>query len=474
MLRPLTLLLALLIACSPPPPEIELQPCELDFGESARCGWATVPEDWNDADGRSLRIHVVVLPARNGASSEPLLLFPGGPGQATTDLMGLARGVYGRVQETRDIVFIGQRGTGLSNALHCDLDIAGNPASAFLSRWDRQWIAGCHATAREQADLSHFTTGAYVNDIAYVMDGLGYERAMLWGGSGGTRTAAAVIRAYPERVVGAVLDGVTPIDYAMPAPFSRFVDTAWQRVVDDCAAQATCRTAFPDLSRDLDALLTLFEAGPVAVAVKDGRGASHVVRMDRGDLVYAIRGILYNAQATAHLPREVHTAAQTGDPSFFAQSLFDRSSTMLGGVIAVGLHLSVYCTEDVPLISEADVRDTDGTLLGRYLIDEYRAACEEWSVEPVEADWYRPFRSDVPVLLVSGHYDPTTPPASAESTRRFFPNSKHIVVRNVGHGAGFTCARGQVEEFLISASLQGVSEQPCPDEPILFIVEESG
>ncbi|MGI9628208.1 MAG: alpha/beta hydrolase, partial [Longimicrobiales bacterium] len=109
------------------------------------------------------------------------------------------------------------------------------------------------------------------------------------------------------------------------------------------------------------------------------------------------------------------------------------------------------------------------TIVGRYLIDQYGDACRSWPVEPVPNDWYDTFQSQIPVLFLSGFYDPSTPAEAAESVRVSFPNSAHIVVRNAGHGAGFGCAREVVEDFLVMPSVDDVHD-PCPDEPIRFQV----
>ena len=412
---------------------------------------------------------MVVLEARSDDPSEPLLLFPGGPGQATTALIGLAQQVYPSVQDTRDVVFIGQRGAGESNAMHCTQDLGSDPSLAFGNLWDPEQIGRCHDEVVRHADPSRYTTADYVADVAEVLDRLGYGDVMLWGGSGGTRTAAAFIRAFPDRVVGAAMDGVTSIDFAMPAPFSQFVEAAWNRVVEDCAGQAACNEAFPRLPQDLSAIMDRLAAGPVRVTVRDTGGRPHEVEMRRGDFLYAFRGILYNPQATAALPLRVHEAAVTGDLDFFAQALYDRSVGLLSGVLAVGLHLSVYCTEDVPRITPADVDATEGTHVGRYLIDQYRGACERWPVAPVPDEWFEPFESDVPTLFLSGYYDPSTPPEAAEVVRQSLPNSKHIVVRNAGHGAGFGCAKDGVEAFLVSGNLDDVTDT-CPRVPITFEV----
>ena len=197
-------------------------------------------------------------------------------------------------------------------------------------------------------------------------------------------------------------------------------------------------------------------------------GSRVTVEVAAGDLAYALRGALYNAGGLGRLPLEVHRAATSGDLSFFAQSHYNRATSLLGGVVAVGLHISSYCAEDVPRIAGVDVdSETAGTFLGRYLVDEYRGACEAWPVDPAPDSWYRDFESRVPTVLVSGYYDPSTPDVAAEAVRDSLPNSKHIVVRNASHGAGFSCARGTIEEFLASASLEDVTD-PCPNEPVRF------
>ncbi len=467
--RSLALLVGLLATAPLGAAEVSLEPCA-QFGEGASCGWAEVLEDRGAPDGRKIPIRVIVLASEAETSAEPLLMFPGGPGQATPTLMPLATQLYPRVRERRDVVFIGQRGSGESNAMHCLEGLTSDPSLVFGALWDRERMRECYERTLEFADPSHYTTAEYIADVGEILDELGYGKIVIWGGSGGARIAQALIREYPERVAAAVLDGVTPIDYAMPLPFSEYAQRAWQRVIDDCTAQPDCAEAYPDLESDMASLFDRLEAGPVPTAIKTADGSEATVQVGAGDLAYAVRGTLYNSQSVAKLPAEIHHAAQTGNLSFFAQSLYSRASALLGGVIAVGLHISSYCAEDVPRLEGVDIEAaTRNTFLGDYLVGEYRGACEAFPVTPAPETWYRSFESAVPTLMLSGYYDPSTPDVAAELVASSFPNSRHIVVRNAGHGAGFSCARPVVEEFLVSGSLDGVSD-PCPAEPVHFEV----
>ncbi len=446
---------------------LEWGACDGGFDPSAECGWYTTLEDRANVEGRSIDIRVVVLPAQGEPKGEPVLFFPGGPGQATPDLVPIAA-AYPGIRSNRDLIFIGQRGTGESNPLHCPVDIAAEPSRAFAPIFDTDNIRSCWDAAGDHADPSFYTTEEYVADIADVLDALGHSKALLWGGSGGTRTALAFMRAHEQRVVAAVLDGVTSLDYTMPVPFARFAQSAWDHVVEDCAAQPECAAAYPRLDADLQDLLVTLHREPARTSVVRADGSTVDVEFGAWDLGYAIRGILYNAGLTARLPRQVSTARESGDLQQFAQATYERSVTIRSNVLAMGLHLTIYCAEDVPRIDEGEAREAvEGTFLGDYLIGEYSNACTEWPVRAKSDDWYHPVQSDLPVLLLSGYYDPSTPAQSAEHVRQHLPNSRHIVVRNSGHGAGFSCARPAVERFLTQGSFEGF-EDSCPDTPIRF------
>ncbi|MBA3297150.1 MAG: hypothetical protein H0U19_09455, partial [Acidobacteria bacterium] len=87
-----------------------------------RCTTVTVVENRVTGKGRTIALRVAVLPARgSGRAPDPVFFLAGGPGQAATDMLGdpgMSRHPAG---ERRDLVFLDQRGTGLSNPLICNL-----------------------------------------------------------------------------------------------------------------------------------------------------------------------------------------------------------------------------------------------------------------------------------------------------------------------------------------------------------------
>ena len=108
--------------------------------------------------------------------------------------------------------------------------------------------------------------------------------------------------------------------------------------------------------------------------------------------------------------------------------------------IAYGMHLSVLCPEDVNVLTDAQVAaETKGTRIGSYIVNEYRTACRMWPKAAVAADFRTPVTARVPVLLVSGKYDPVTPPEFGDRIVKSLPLGRHVVVATSGHGSASSC-----------------------------------
>ncbi len=448
---------ALAIAWSAAASAESLGPCNRPgYGERMRCGTIEVLENRNRPEGRRIALNVLVLEAAEAADREPLFLLAGGPGQGATDLMQLAIGPLAPINRSRDIVLVDQRGTGDSNPLLCSNGAREDPRATFGGLFKPANLARCVKEFEEIADVSLYGSDQVVADLEEVRSQLGYERVLLWGGSGGTRTALVWMRHHPHRVVGAVLDGVTPMDFRGPSGMARAAHTALERVFEDCEAQPSCRAAFPQLEHDFRKVLWLFEGGSVKTTIQREDGGDVAVSMSRGDLGYALRAMLYRAGLVAGLPKAIHETAASGDVSRYAQSLW-RRDVFLRPAVAMGVHFAVYCTEDVPFIDKQKWDElTEGTFLGTYLLEQYTGVCEGWPTPATSKSFLEPVTVDVPTLILSGYYDPSTPPEMGERVARRLPNSRHVVVRNEGHGAGFGCARPAVLSFLDSASLDGL------------------
>lgn len=428
------------------------------FGPGAECRILMVAENPEHPAGRKIPIRYVVLRATGEKEPEALFLFSGGPGAASTDMVSLANGPLQAVRQRRDIVLVDQRGTGGSHVLMCDLEVRNYPARAFGHVFDPEFLTTCRKNLEKDTDLTRYTTEHAISDIDLVRRTEGYEKVILWGGSFGTRIAQSYARRYPDRVMAMVLDGVVPYDFKLPLSYAATLQESVNRTLQSCRSRAGCRDSFPDLEKQWQSLVERFRKGPVEVTVSPRNGEPARVRMHLGDFGYAVRGILYRVDQSRQLPAMIANAATSGDLNLFAQRYYSRAADFEAD-FADGLHLASLCSEETWQIRDGDVAGaTAGSFIGRYLIDEYRNACVGWPRARLPDAVRQPLTAPVPVLLVSGYFDPVTPPEMADRVARHLPVHRHIVDSAGHHGTSFGCARPAVMHVLMQGTLEGLPE----------------
>jgi len=427
----------------------------------------------NGPGARQLDIHVVVLPARGAAAaSDPVVPLAGGPGQGTAALAG----GYGRqldfLRERRDIVLVDQRGTGASNGLLC---AATEPTPALFGHlFNPARLKACRDELSKRADLTRYTTPIAAADFGRVWDALGYERVNLIGTSYGSRMALELTRQFPERIRTVTLDAIAPVSLTWPSLAAPDADAALAALADDCQSDLPCARAFPRFKQDIDVAFRRVSRQPVNAVVHDSASGQMVrVRFGRTDLGYAVRGLLYG-DAALLLPQWFKAAA-SGSYDRFAQAYVERARA-LDGEIADGVHLGVYCAEDLPRVDwQAAVAAARPTHLGTYLIDEYRAACAVWPRGTVPSSYFEPVHSRVPTLLMTGRRDPVTPPRTATDAARMLDRSRILLWRYGGHATDGLLQRGCratiVSAFIQSATVANLPTACMTSTPLPFAID---
>jgi pimeloyl-ACP methyl ester carboxylesterase len=421
---------------------------------SAECGVVSVFENQRVQEGRRIDIHFTVLRALSGASHDAVFVLAGGPGAPGSSMRGIADGWLAPIRDAADIVFIDQRGTGKSNALLCPTNAATNPASVFGHVIDPIAVEGCRRRLETHADLTQYTTDASAADMDSVRARLGYERISLYGVSYGTRLAQAYMRRFPDRVRVSVLDGVLPFG-EVAVSYARSLQQSLDRAFSACRQNPNCQGAHPRLAEDFISLERRLTKEPARAIVTPLSGSAVSVRLSVGDFNYAVRGILYGARGWTELPDMVGRAVESRDVGEFAQRYLDRA-TRIDSQLALGLHLSVVCGEDLAFVTDAAANTAAaGTILGRYLVDEYRTACAEWPRSAVREDAQRPANARIPTILLSGYFDPVTPPEFAERVAGSLPINLLIVSPSTAHGSASACS-GAIIGALRTGRLEGL------------------
>jgi pimeloyl-ACP methyl ester carboxylesterase len=365
------------------------------------------------------------------------------------------------VLERRDLLLVDQRGTGGSNPLDCTLHGPPTDLQSYLGDFfPPEAVRRCRAELDAKADLALYTTDIAADDVEEVRQALGYGPLNLFGGSYGTRAILAFMRRHPASVRTATLAGVAPPNYPMPLYFARDAQRALDGVLGECAAEPACRAAFPNVAAEAREVFARLAAAPVSATVLDpASGEPRTVSLSRDLAAEATRYLLYQPGGASQLPAALHAAAQ-GDFSPLAEfALFGRREIVSSG--SLGLYLSVTCAEDLPRVREQEaVAEARGAFLGEYRYRQQRRACELWPRGNVADDFASPVASQAPTLLLSGEWDPVTPPTQAEDAVKHLPNGRHLLIPHGAHGfdglIGAECLSKLIAEFIERGRADGL------------------
>jgi pimeloyl-ACP methyl ester carboxylesterase len=435
-----------------------LHPCKSGEGiTDAYCGTFSVFEDRAAGKGRTIDLNIVVFPALAADSkSDPLFFLAGGPGQGAAKMARGLRPIFRRVQNTRDIVLVDQRGTGKSNPLDCRLDdeslkVLNESDEAALGR-----VKACLAGLTATADPRFYTTTVAMDDLDDVREHLGYEQINIYGGSYGTRAALVYLRQHEPHVRTVVLDGVAPTDMRLPLFFARDAQRALDRLVTDCAADGVCAKKFPDLGPRTVALFTRLSKAPPRVRLVHPRtGIAEEIDVDARFVANAIAGALYSPLMSSLLPELVMRADNNDFQGMLALGLMGESASE---EMSLGMQLSVVCAEDYPrIVPEEAKRASAGSVFAGHLLDARIRACGFWPRGTVDPGYYQPVTSAVPALVLSGEVDPVTPPSWGQSAADHLSKSRHVIAPATGHGVLMSaCGIKMIREFIDAGTVDGL------------------
>ena len=342
-----------------------------------------VPEFYDGASSRELKLGVTRLSSGQGTASSPLFMLAGGPGQTqiSPDLFRLFQPeLLGGILAARDIVILEQRGTEHTDTfLDC-------PASR-TAQWDahEQGLTGDDAAGFEIGvlvnciddfkaqgiDFDAYNSVANAADVNAVREALGYDKIIYYGASYGSQLGQHVMRDFPDILEAVVLDGAEGLSRKSWVE-NRALDAQWgiDNLTKLCAADEKCTEAY-DIPALVDAALALFDNGPLPYTYTDPSDPTltitgEVTVDDMVGLIYGQQGDRIGAMS---LPA---TLAQltAGGAEPVAETLGGmNASSLLASRTAAGpspmailMHMAMVCSDDP--VKSVDEVNLDG--VGRY------------------------------------------------------------------------------------------------------------
>ena len=444
-----TSLLAAMLGSAVASAPLDFEPCRIgaEGGNrlAAECATFTVAENPDAPEGRQIGIRVARLKARtNEPAAEPLVFIAGGPGQSALESFPSVAPAFEKVRQQRPILLVDQRGTGASNPLHCPMDLLDAtklPTREEMLAWGRACLEEMDADAR------FYTTVDAVRDLEALREKLGIPQFMLYGISYGSRVALEYLRRHPESLKGVVIDGVAAPSEPLGLEIASDAQAAFDSILDRCAASESCSETFPELRSRFETMMRELEAEPVTVELRDPRtGDPEEVVISTAGVASVVRMSSYQRHSVALLPLQIGRAAG-GDFTALGGAL-QMLEEGLPDTMAMGMHMAVVCHEDVPFYPEDAAASSEGTYLGPMSVEFMATVCSEWPTRDIGEEIKQPVESDVPVLLLSGEFDPVTPPSNAEKVINGLSSAQHIVAPGQGHGVAWQgCLPDLVADF---------------------------
>ena len=399
----------------------------------AWCATFDVPENRDDPHSRHIGLKLAI--ARSDAqvpAPDMAVLLAGGPGEAATESWVVEAPAFGDVRKHHDVLLLDQRGTGGSNPLSCKNAEDTSDETAFTLDLDkvRKEVAACLDEVKQKADPRYYTTTIAAQDLEDVRQALGSPTLDLVGVSYGTRMAQQYLKHYPGSVRSIVLDSVVPNQAILGEDFAANLDNALKKNFAGCMAVAACKQRFGDSMQTLYQLRDALRANPHTVSFRDPQTYETVVRpLSEFSLASVVRMFAYEPETAALLPLSINAAAHGDVGPLLGQAKLLNGD--LSGDMNNGMSMSVICSEDADML-QPRVQDQN-TILGNHLVDAIKAQCDVWPHGTRPADFHAPLKSDKPILMLSGEFDPVTPPSYGEQILPGLTNGRQLIFKGQGH-----------------------------------------
>ena len=437
---------------------LTLEECRISAGPGhpgikARCGTMLRPENPADPDSAEIEVRVAVVAALNlTPETDPIVPIAGGPGQGAIEFYSSVSGAFEALRRNRDILLVDQRGTGESSRMDCVIE---DDAILFEDQYSLEDTVEFIDECLEELphDPRYFTTSVAVTDLEAARVALGYTSLNLYGVSYGSRVAQHFARRYPESTRTVIIDGVVPPQISLGPEIATESQRAVDTILARCAADTACSESFPDIEATFARVVAELRESPVQVLVPHpNTGRIEEVAFGSGQLAGAVRLLAYNPNTIALLPLMIHEA---GEGNFVPlTSQFMLTAVAMSDSLALGMHNSVMCTEDIPFFDPASIdhEAIEASYMGSFQLDTLDAICASWPAGPIDPDFKVPLATDIPFLLLSGDADPITPPRYAEMAAVDLTNAAHLIGKHQGHGQLMVgCMDRLVADFVASA-----------------------
>ncbi|GAA0939276.1 alpha/beta fold hydrolase [Nonomuraea longicatena] len=315
------------------------------------CAMLTVPMDYADPRGRTIKIAVSRLKAGDPARRRGVIVIsPGGPGISNiTAPASYAANALGTLATDHDLIGLDPRGVGYSDKIKCAEDPPAEPPPGTSAKarakavFDRTAASNKRCTATDPDFVRQLTTTNIARDVDALRAALGVPKIGFYGVSYGTAVGLTYRTMFDDRVdrmwVDSVMSPVMDL-HAMDATMDAVAEKSFERFLAWLAGRDPeyhFGTTAAEVRATVFALRDRLDRKPLVVgkgARLDGDWVSGLLGMDPGGWAAAARDL-----ATVREGR-VPRSARTGPA---ASQVFGFDDTPLG--MNTTQYNAIFCNE---------------------------------------------------------------------------------------------------------------------------------
>lgn len=411
-----------------------------------------VPENRQRADSRQIGLHFLHFPAKEPSNLPPVVFLGAGPGEpySTRHFYQSYQGPRAKawtwemmlVNQKRDLILINQRGNP---------DAPGLPPRDFVYRWKngykdkpfdlverqsnrRKALEQCIEESKTNGmDIEGYDILHLVGDIEAVRQHYGYEKLAFIGTSFGSQWGLAYIQLHPEHCDRALFSGVEPLDHAYDDPKGLWA--VLEQIETYAKEDPALAASLPKvgLMEAFKTIVQRLEKAPVDVHLQvasEEIDETIPLGVDDFRLAYMnpfARGKVASIESWPKYISELYK----GDYRTLAYRSRGRdsysTSYAMGPLIDNSLGISAQRDS---LLDSRESRKWLGDINLYY--KETRKACPPSKLD----DSFRQQRvHDIPLLLIQGDMDRSTPHENATYLMQFLNNGHLLTVKRGTHSA---------------------------------------
>ncbi len=411
------------------------------------CGIIEVPNDYNDpSKGTTSLAYIVIKSKSPNRKPDPVVFIQGGPGGSVLPLANVYSQI--NIDRDRDYILYDQRGIGFSDEICPGLSAELLDVMAMnLSVEDefkelQKRIKECESVLAK--DATRFSTDVNAKDLDQLRKHLGYKQLNLFGGSYGTRLGLEYMRQFPDHVRSSVLSGLFGPNIRMYDNLLTDFHNSIKKMFKACESDSTCNTKYPNLKDDFYEVYSSLDNTPITL---ESNGNNFTVNTQ--DFLLIVHQFMYNEHTIVEVPGLINSMKNKE-----YGALQDAVNTFLFRIrmINLAVYWSIMQSDEshhnnTKRLYE-DARKNPKLKSGLSLFAVDLDVYKEWPEMDKNAQKLTPVNLDIPTLLISGDYDPITPPKNAKGIAKYLKNSQNIVFKNGGHVPINACFFGMAKAFL--------------------------